>query len=142
MRAEDFAQRRVHEVGRGVIALDIAPPRFIDLGNGHRRLERLAERTDDRALAIYFLDIFDRELPSVAFHHTRVTDLTAGFGVEWILLENQLELITGLAKGNWLGLGFGCLVSNPFLPTLCLNVHPSTQLADDALYLPNFSRSS
>ena len=118
VRAEDFAQRRVHEVRRRMIALDVAASRLVDLRAGGRRLECLPERTNYGGPAVHLLHIFDRELPSVAFHDTGVADLTARLRVERILFENQLELVPGLAKRDRLGLGLGGVVPDPLLLAL------------------------
>ena len=105
--AEDFAQRGMHQMRRGVVAFDIAAPRFVDLRDRGRRLERLTECPHDGAPAIDFVDAFDRQLPAVARDHAGVTDLATGLRVERILLENQLELVAGLPKRDRLRLRFG-----------------------------------
>ena len=77
MRTQDSPERRMDEMRGGVIALDIAAPRFVDLGEGGRRLERLAKRADHRVPAVHLLDAFDRQLPPVTLDHTGVADLQA-----------------------------------------------------------------
>jgi len=75
--AQNLPQRGVHEMGRGVVALDVAAPGLVDLGECGRRLERLAERADDGVPAVHLLDALDRQLPPVALHHPGVADLAA-----------------------------------------------------------------
>ena len=65
------------EVRRRMIALDIAAPRLVDLGERRRRLEGLAECADDGVPAVHLLDTFDRQLPAVALHDAGVADLAA-----------------------------------------------------------------
>ena len=120
MRTQDSPERRMDEMRGGVIALDIAAPRFVDLGEGGRRLERLAKRADHRVPAVHLLDAFDRQLPPVTLDHTGVADLAAGLRVERILFENDLELITGLTERDRLRLGFGGIVPDPLLLALLL----------------------
>src|SRR5438105_12060721 len=84
--AQDLPQRGMHEMRRRVIALDVAAPGFIDLRECGRRLERLAERADDRALAIDFFDLLDGELPPLPLHHTRVAHLPTRLGVKRVVL--------------------------------------------------------
>ena len=88
--AQDLAQRGMHEMRRRVIALDVAPPGLVHLRDGRRRLERLAERADDRALAIDFLDLLNGELPPLTLQHTCVAHLPTRLGVKRILLQNDL----------------------------------------------------
>src|SRR3989454_2831012 len=56
----------------GVITLDIAAPRFVDLRKGRCRLERLPKCADDGVLAVHLLDAFDRQLPPVDRKSTRL----------------------------------------------------------------------
>src|SRR5262245_65989825 len=114
----------MHEMRRGVIPLDIAATRLVDLGRSGRWLKCLAEGANDGILAVDFCDAFDRQFPAFALHHARVADLTTRFRVELVLLEDELELVTRLPKRYWLGLGFRRLVTNPFLLRLLLHLHP------------------
>ena len=84
--AEHLAERRVHQMGRRMVALDVTASRLIDLGHRGRGLERFAESPDNGALAVHLLDIFDGQLPAVTFDHAGIADLTTGLGVERILL--------------------------------------------------------
>src|SRR5712692_5316214 len=124
------------EMRRGVIALDIAAPCLIHLSDCGRRLECFTEGPHDGALAVDLFDVLDRQLPAVAFDHAGVADLTARFGVEGILFEDQLQLITTLAKRERLGLSLGGVVADPFLLALLLDLDPlapcpSVRRADD-----------
>src|SRR5204862_8158453 len=77
-----------------------------------------------RVLFDDLLDPFVRHLPPVAVHDAGSADLSAGFGIKGVFLEDDVELITGLAKRERLGLGFRRLIADPFLSTLLLDFHP------------------
>src|SRR5579859_5435181 len=124
MGAQNLPQRGVHQVRGGMIALDIAAARFVDLRDGQRRLERLTERADHGVLAVDLFDALDGQLPTVAFHDTGVTYLATGLGVERVLLENDLELITCLPERDGLGFGFGRFVTDPFLLAFRFQLDP------------------
>src|SRR6267378_1560968 len=112
-----------------MVALDVSPPRFVHLSDGGRGLERFAERADDGALTIDFLDLFDSQLPAVALHHPGVADLAAGLRVERILFQDYLEVLTGLAERDRLRLGFRSLVANPLLLSFRLYLDPFAALS-------------
>ena len=67
----------MHEMSRGVIALDIAASSFVHLRQRSCRLERFAEGSDDGVLAVDLLDPLDGQLPAVALDHAGVADLPA-----------------------------------------------------------------
>src|SRR3989454_10506977 len=116
-----ISQRGVHEVGPGMIALDIPAPRLVHLRRRRGRLERRTEGTDYRAPALDLLDIRDLELPPLPLHPSRVADLATRLRVERILLEHQLQRVARLAEGEEIGVGARRVVADPLLPALRLH---------------------
>ena len=124
MGAEDLAQRRVHEVRGGVVALDVAASRFVHDGLCGRRLEAVPEAPHHGAAPVHLLHVLDGDLPAVALHHAGVAHLAARLGVERILLEHHLDHALLLAARQHVGHGAGRLVPDPFLLRLGLDRDP------------------
>ena len=140
VRAQNLSQRSVHQVGRRVIALDVATPRLVHLRQRGSGLKRFAEGANHGAPAVDLLHILDGQLPPVALHHPRVAHLAARLGVKRILLQHDLQLITRLAKRDGLRLGARRVVPDPLLLALGLHLDPFAALRGTRCRHPGFAR--
>src|SRR6185503_1286298 len=141
VRPKDLAERGMDEVRGRVVTLDVLAPRFVDLRARGRRLEGLAERADHRTLAVDFFDALDRQLPAFALHDAGVADLATRLGVKGVLLEDQLELVTGLPEGDRLRLSFRGLVADPLLRALLFYLDPISRPRPPSTAVDHLPRS-
>ena len=115
-------QRRVHQVRGAVIPLDVVAALAFDLGHQGRRLEARPVVSADHHAALVLAHRVDPERPALTGQRAGVADLTAGFGVERILVEDELHPIAVLPEGQRLGLGEGGVVADEFLPAAAQHV--------------------
>src|SRR5207249_107314 len=113
--AEHLAQRRVHQVRRRVVPLDVLAARLVDLGEHRRRLELIREVAHDGAHSVYFLHALHVERPPCSLHPPRVAHLSARLGVERILLQHHLDHVARLPEAEHIGLGLRGIVADPLL---------------------------
>ena len=101
--AEPLAQRRVQEVGRGVVAHRRVAGLAVDLGfDRRRRLRSRRRRLDlERLVLADPVDVDDLGLSPVPAQHAGVGHLAAALGVEGALLElDQGAAAVGLDRGQ------------------------------------------
>src|SRR2546425_3663812 len=113
--AEHLAQRRVHQVRRRVVPLDVLAARLVDLGEHRRRLELIGEVAHDGAHSVYFFHALHVERPPCSLHPPRVAYLSARLGVERILLQYHLDHVARLPEAEHIGLGLRGIVADPLL---------------------------